>query len=352
MSYPDGNLKVPWAKLGSETASFCDEESFPPNIVIQDPSRMQEADVETCLRRWKDAQEMEQAPIRFHHVWSGGKFVAAELGDVEDKDDALTKASEDEDQPEEFSKSSRSKHGHMKGSGRATKKRDARPKKSRKGKDKATGSNSPTGEASEEDEGTQTGRYLQAGMKTKHDRNVKSGRQIGTKAGGSGKAGDPKGNGSAAGKEVGAVGGNWKRASGSLPAAEERVQIPGVNHVHFDLASIDPLLAPGYPTGGPNDTVPHGYQAVPRGWVKEMEVPVPQDLHLGPDSQLVARENVQLEHEILLMKRRKLEMELAVLKGELNDSGTMDATVVDPGPSPTRVRTPVATKPMTRSETR
>lgn len=107
--YPGSRCCPPWAKLSESPDRFFSTDDIPEvdydggrkKVILQDPSRMKNHELNACLGLWQERQRENMPSFRFHHWWSEGQkeyLQASETkpadSDAEDVDDTGTVAME------------------------------------------------------------------------------------------------------------------------------------------------------------------------------------------------------------------------------------------------------------------
>jgi len=95
-SYPGSRCTPPWAKLAESPNWFFAHEDLPKvdydnsqkKVILQDPSRMKNHELNACLRLWQDCQMENMTSFQFHHWWNEGQkeFIAAHKPEPFDSD--------------------------------------------------------------------------------------------------------------------------------------------------------------------------------------------------------------------------------------------------------------------------
>jgi hypothetical protein len=79
--YPGSRSTPPWAKLSESPEWFFDSDDVPEvdyddgrrKVILQDPSRMKNHELNACLHLWHNRQKEKKPSFRFHHWWSEGQ---------------------------------------------------------------------------------------------------------------------------------------------------------------------------------------------------------------------------------------------------------------------------------------
>ena len=59
------NLSIPWSNVKNDQSVWFQDESLPPSLVLQDPSKMSRSDVERLLDYWQQKEEDGVQPVEW-----------------------------------------------------------------------------------------------------------------------------------------------------------------------------------------------------------------------------------------------------------------------------------------------